>query len=204
MTYEELIENYQFELVTEERLAECEPFSCGDGDLDDFFVNDAVRFSKRMLGKTYQFSPKDKPNTIACTFTLSNDSIHITNRFNDQDKEKFLVNTDLIEKGLRRYPAVLIGRFGTNTKFAGNGFGSAVMNFIKTLVRTRMMTGCRFLIVDAYNTPSTIRFYLKNNFRFLIEDERLEAKYMNIGVGRLPLHTRFMFYDLVEMRTENR
>lgn len=66
-----------------------------------------------------------------------------------------------------------------------------------------MMTGCRFLIVDAYNTPSTIHFYLKNNFRFLIEDERLEAKYMNIGVGRLPLHTRFMYYDLIEMRTES-
>lgn len=203
MTYDELIENYRFELVTENRLAVCEPFSCGDGDLDDFFANDAVRFSKRMLGKTYQFCPKNEPNTIACTFTLSNDSIHITNRFNDQDKEKFLVNTDLIEKGLRRYPAVLIGRFGTNTKIAGNGFGSAVMDFIKTLVRTSMMTGCRFLIVDAYNTPSTIHFYLKNRFRFLIEDERLEAKYMNIGMGRLPLHTRFMYYDLVEMRTEN-
>ena len=36
MTYEELIENYRFELVTENRLAECEPFSCGDGELDDF------------------------------------------------------------------------------------------------------------------------------------------------------------------------
>lgn len=53
------------------------------------------------------------------------------------------------------------------------------------------------------NTPNTIHFYLKNNFHFLIEDERLEAKYMNIGMGRLPLHTRFMYYDLVEMRTEN-
>lgn len=167
MTYEELIENYRFELVSENRLAECEPFSCGDEDLDDFFVNDAVRFSKRMLGKTYQFCPKDKPNTIACTFTLSNDSIHITNRFNDQDKEKFLVDTDLIEKGLRRYPAVLIGRFGTNTKFAGNGLGSAVIRFIKILVHTSMMTGCRFLIVDAYNTPSTIHFYLKTASVFL-------------------------------------
>ena len=35
MTYEELIENYRFELVTGNRLAECEFFSCGDEDLDD-------------------------------------------------------------------------------------------------------------------------------------------------------------------------
>ena len=33
MTYGELIENYRFELVTENRLAECTPFSCGDVDL---------------------------------------------------------------------------------------------------------------------------------------------------------------------------
>lgn len=65
-----------------------------------------------------------------------------------------------------------------------------------------MLTGCRFLIVDAYNTPNTIRFYQKNDFHFLIEDERLEAKYMGIGVGRLPLNTRLMYYDLLDMQTE--
>ena len=54
MTYEELIENYRFELVSENRLAECEPFSCGDEDLDDFFVNDAVRFSNSSFGFGFQ------------------------------------------------------------------------------------------------------------------------------------------------------
>ena len=202
MTYEELVKNYRIEIVTEERLAECEPFSCGNEDLDDFFSNNAVTYGKHLLGKTYQFCPKETPNIVACAFTLSNDSIRITNKFHDDCKDKFLNDTNLSEKGLRRYPAVLIGRLGTDVKFAGQGFGSAVLCFIKTWVQTKMLTGCRFLIVDAYNTPNTIRFYQTNDFHFLIEDERLEAKYMGIGVGHLPLNTRLMYYDLLDMQTE--
>lgn len=200
MTYRELIENYQLETVTEQRLAACEPFSCGNDDLDDFFINSAVIYNNYLLGKTYQFRSINEPDVIACTFTLSNDSIRITNKFHDDYKDRFLNDTNLSEKGLRRYPAVLIGRFGTNVKFAGKGVGSAVMHFIKTWMYAESLTGCRFLIVDAYNIPSTIHFYQKNGFRFLIDDEKLEAKYMGIGVGRLPLHTRLMYYDLMEMR----
>lgn len=33
----------------------------------------------------------------------------------------------------------------------------------------------------------------------LAEDERLEAKYVGIGIGRLPLHTRLMYFDLLNM-----
>lgn len=44
MTYEDLIRNYRLEKVTERRLAECEPFSCGNEDLNDFFNNTAVMF----------------------------------------------------------------------------------------------------------------------------------------------------------------
>lgn len=112
MTYEELVKNYRIEIVTEERLAECEPFSCGNEDLDDFFNNNAITYSEYLLGKTYQFRSINEPNVIACTFTLSNDSIRITNKFNDDYKDKFLNDTNLSEKGLRRYPAVLIGRLG--------------------------------------------------------------------------------------------
>ena len=34
----------------------------------------------------------------------------------------------------------------------------------------------------------------------LIDDERLEAKYMGIGVGRLPLNTRLMYFDLLKIK----
>ena len=118
---------------------------------------------------------------------------------NEDYKHIFLTNTSLEDKRLRRFPAVLIGRLATNKAFAGKGFGSAVMYFIKTWFRFNNKTGCRFLIVDAYNNEATLHYYLKNGFKFLVDDERLEAKYMEIGIGRLPLHTRLMYYDLLEV-----
>ena len=114
-------------------------------------------------------------------------------------KKSVLDFTDLQGKRLRRCPAVLIGRLATNKKFAGKGIGTAVMDLIKNWFRYNNKTGCRFIIVDAYNSDSTIHYYQKNGFKYLVEDERFEAKYMEIGVGRLPLNTRLMYFDLLGM-----
>lgn len=46
-------------------------------------------------------------------------------------------------------------------------------------------------------------YYEKNGFKFLIDDERLEAKYMGIGVGRLPLNTRLMYFDLLKIKVDD-
>ena len=203
MTAEELLKVCDLYIATTKKLEQCEAFSCENKDLDEFFANDSVIYNKHLLGKTYLFCLKNNPNIVVCAFTLSNDSIRITNKFNENAKNKFLNSTNLTEKNIRRYPAVLIGRLATNKLFAGKGIGTGVMEFIKSWFRVGNKTGCRFIIVDAYNTPATIHYYLKNNFQFLIEDERLEAKYMGIGMGRLPLHTRLMFFDLLGITSDN-
>ena len=64
-------------------------------------------------------------------------------------------------------------------------------------------TGCRFLIVDALNCADTLHYYEKNGFRYLIPDERLEAKYMGVGMGRLPLNTRLMYFDLLKLKVNS-
>ena len=92
---------------------------------------------------------------------------------------------------------------GTSKDFAGKGYGTAIMDFIKVLFRTNNRTGCRFLIVDALNRPDTLHYYEKNGFRYLIADERLEAKYMGIGVGHLPLNTRLMYFDLLKLKVNS-
>lgn len=70
---------------------------------------------------------------------------------------------------LRRNPGVLVGRLGTNIEFAKQGFGSAVMDFIKAWFRSdENKTDCRFIIVDAINKPEVIHYYQKNNFKFLL------------------------------------
>ena len=185
--------------VTAEKLAMCEPFTCENQDLDDFFANDSVLYAQHLLGKTYLFSLRNNPDIIVAAFTLSNDSIRLTNKLNEESKNMFLQETDLQGKHLRRFPAVLLGRLATNKNFAGKGIGSAVMDFIKTWFLIGNKTGCRFIIVDAYNNEATLHYYLKNGFKFLVDDERLEAKYMGIGVGRLPLNTRLMYFDLLDL-----
>ncbi len=199
MTYRELLGICDLVIVDAKRLAMCEPFECANKDLNDFFANDAVLYSKRLLGKTYLFCLKETPNIIVAAFTVSNDSIRMTNKLYEEAKTIFLKQTELEEKRLRRFPAVLIGRLATNKVYAGKGVGTAVMDFIKRWFRFDNKTGCRFIIVDAYNSEATIHYYLKNGFKFLLDDERLEAKYMGIGVGRLPLNTRLMYYDLLSL-----
>lgn len=200
MTIEQLLAECDIVRASSEKLAQCNPFSCDDEDLDEFFAKDCIVNQKRLLGKNYLFVLKKSPNTIVSAFSLSNDSIRLTNRITDEYKELFLDDTDLRDKTLKRFPAVLIGRLGTNKEFARRGYGTAIMDFIKVLFRTNNRTGCRFIIVDALNRTETLHYYKKNGFRYLIDDEQLEAKYMGIGVNRLPLNTRLMYFDLLKIK----
>lgn len=199
MTVDQLLIECDLFRASVKKLALCKPFSCDDEDLDEFFSKDCLINQHKLLGKTYLFCLKSHPDTIVTAFSLSNDSIRLTNRITDEYKEQFLNDTELRDKTLKRFPAVLIGRLGTSKDFAGRGYGSAIMDFIKVLFRTNNRTGCRFLIVDAMNRPETLHFYEKNGFQYLIDDERLEAKYMGIGVGHLLLNTRLMYYDLLKL-----
>ena len=72
-----LLEKCKLVKLDDKILEICHPFTCGDADLDDFFQNDAMRYKKELLGKTYCFILDEDPKTIVCMFTLSNDSIRV-------------------------------------------------------------------------------------------------------------------------------
>ena len=72
-----LIEQCTFFELTEDVLATCQPFSCGNADLNDFFQNDATRYARYLMGKTYCFRLNSDPSKIVCALTVSNDSIRI-------------------------------------------------------------------------------------------------------------------------------
>lgn len=119
MTVEQLLIECDVVRASSKRLAKCKPFSCDDSDLDEFFSKDCLINQGKLLGKTYLFCLKSQPDTIVVAFSLSNDSIRLTNRIADEDKEQFLADTELRDKTLKRFPAALIGRLGTNKDFAG-------------------------------------------------------------------------------------
>ncbi len=49
----------------------CQDFSCGNSDLDDFFKNDAIKYSEDLMGKTYCWLTDTKPYKIVALVTLA-------------------------------------------------------------------------------------------------------------------------------------
>ena len=95
-------------------------------------------------------------------------------------------------------PCRLIGRLGVNKSFQGKGLkiGRQVVNFIKLwFLDDNNKTGCRFLVVDAYNKPEVLSFYEQNGFKYLYatEDDEKEATQSDSE----SLNTRLMFLDLL-------
>lgn len=179
--------------LSDDVITNCENFTCGNEDLDDFFMNDAKKYADELMGKTYCWITDNKPHQIVALFTLANDSIKTTH-LEPYTKNKLNRPIENPKRG-RSYPAALLGRIGINTEFQGKQLGSQLLGFIKDWFRADdNKTGCRFLVVDAYNSPKTINFYKRNGFRFLHKNEDEEKQYYHISDEIIS--TRLMYFDL--------
>ena len=72
-----LLEKCKLVKLDDKILEICHPFTCGDADLDDFFQNDAMRYKKELLGKTYCFILDQDPKTIVCKSPLARMAVPI-------------------------------------------------------------------------------------------------------------------------------
>ena len=188
-----LFDNCTMMQLSGEVFANCDAFSCGNADLDDFFLNDAKKYAEELMGKTYCWITDAKPHKIVELFTLANDSIKTT-YLDSPTKNRINRPIENPKRG-RSYPAALIGRIGVNTEFQGLHIGSQLISYIKSWFRAEdNKTGCRFLVVDAYNSARTLRFYEKNGFRYLHKDDEEERRYYRIVDEYVS--TRLMYFDL--------
>ncbi len=191
-----LEDNCTFSILTQEILDSCNSFDCGDDDLNDFFANDSVNYSRQLIGKSYCFRLNENPSEIVCAFTISNDSIR-AHLLPGSRRRKFTNNIPSTKR-LRRYPAVLIGRLGVSNDYRGQGIGTEVMNLIKYwFIEPKNKTGCRFIVVDAYNTPNTRDYYFNNGFNDLFSTEDQEKEYTRSAGS--PLKTRLMYFELIDL-----
>lgn len=179
------------------------PFSCGntdgDRDLEEFFHTQALMFAKEKLGQTYcVINNEGEEAEIVAFFTVSNDSIKTT--FIPKKAVNKIERKIPGRKHLHTYPAVLIGRLGVNQKYQGHNYfiGQQIINYIKIwFTDDDNKTGCRFLVVDAYNKEKVLSFYERNKFKFLYADEATEKQEQHIENENEQLHTRHMFLDLL-------
>ena len=192
---------------TEEVAKECHEFHCGEADLDDFFSKDAFEYEEFRMGKSYCIRLNDDPKTIVAIYTVSSDSIRIFDL--PRSRRDAMLKITHHRKRLKRYPGILIGRFGVNSEFAHQGIGSQVLDVIKLWFDSSVVkAGCRFLIVDALNKPEVLAFYRKNGFEALFTSEQQEDFYVNPPkdeeqrlmrlANPTKLETRLMFTDLLK------
>ena len=181
--------------------ADLEGFCCGDKDLDDFFTNDCFAYAKELLGKTYFYTVKYAPTTVVCAFTLANAGIRVSDLPNARRKK---VEANIPHaKSLKDYPAVLIARLGVSKDFRSKHIGSDVLRYIKYwFLDPYNKTGCRYVLVDAFNSASTIRFYESNGFATVFSSEEQEKEYRHIAEER-PLNTRLTYFDLMPLAKDN-
>lgn len=187
-------------------LQNCQPFDCDHPDLNDFFANDVLNYSMELLGKTYCFVLDDDPSVIVCAFTISNDSIKTTHLPNARKKKVTKVIPR--EKQMRSYPAVLIGRLGVNKNYRMvegevERTGKQLMDFIKSwFIDGANKTGCRFIVVDSYNEPKPLRYYVQNDFVSLFSSEEQEKEFTGLKTEDT-LITRLMYFDLIVLANKN-
>lgn len=151
-------------------------FSCLDPDLDDFILNDAHKQQKELLSITYAYVLKhftDKPIAFA---SLSNSDIKLKP---DHPARRIIKNVPYQD-----FPAVKIGRLGVADEFQKQGLGGHILNLLKIFFTTNNRTGCRFLVVDAYNNNRVLKFYENNFFLFYHHSDSKKK-------------TRIMYYDLI-------
>lgn len=181
---------------TKEVAGYCNFFSCGDKDLDEFFEKDAIFYNTELIGKTYAWVKSDNPRQIVGLTTLANDSIK-SQHIAKSAKNRIQRHVPNSKRGIN-FPAVLIGRLGVSSEFQGKSWniGSQIRDFIKDWFRSESnKTGCRFIVVDAYNNPLTLHFYEKNGFKHLYKSEQEERDFLELKPDEA-LATRFMFFDL--------
>ena len=157
------------------------PFDCGDEDINDFFVSQAMHYQKELLAVTYFL--EDGENTVFY-FTLSNDKVtalELSKGFWRKIKALFPHS-----KHRKDYPAVKIGRLAVSMTYKGQGIGTDIVSAVKQmLINNHSISACRFLTVDAYK--EAYPFYIKNGFKPLVND-------MEEDTFTIP-----MYYDLKEL-----
>jgi hypothetical protein len=200
-----LLEKCTLQVYNEDILKNCIPFDCDNSDLNEFFSKDVIDYSSELLGKTYCFTLDENPSVIICAFTISNDSIKTTHLPNARKKK--VIKDIPRQKQMRSYPAVLIGRLGVNKDFRFvdgelQRTGDQLMDFVKSwFIDSANKTGCRFIVVDAYNEFKPLRYYLNNGFSELFSTEEQEKEFTDIEADEV-LSTRLLFFDLILLRTE--
>ncbi|MBC7246399.1 MAG: GNAT family N-acetyltransferase [Actinobacteria bacterium] len=149
-------ENISLQDLTSEPLSEeniPSDFDCGDEDLNDFIINDALRHQNANVAMTTLVKYKGK--TVGF-YSLATDCISLAKEEKDRIKREYNIPYS-------EYPALKICRLGVQKDFQGKGIGrTMVYDVIGLALEIQEWIGLRFISVDAYQDSRD--FYEKLGF----------------------------------------
>lgn len=163
-------------------------FDCDLEDITSFLKDDALNYQHQKIANTYIF--KDDNANILAFFSIANDCLNDTGDkkgftnsiWNKLHREIKLPNT----KRIRHYPSIKIARLGVDKNYQGTGLAYQLMDFIKGWVTIDHKPACRLLLLDAVNQSRQIKYYDRNEFKFLLLSDEHNK-------------TRFMYFDLFKL-----
>lgn len=141
-------------------------FSCGHGGLDEFLFKYAEDNQNDLLFRVYSYSVNAGDNS---NFVPSEPVAFVSLCNNSQDLEL----EDIESKGLNaphirefkyRFPAVSIGHMGVHVAYQRKSIGTNILNLVKRIFAIDNKTGCRFINLQAINSPEVMKFYRFNDF----------------------------------------
>lgn len=178
-------------------------FDCGREDINDFFLNDASDYQDELFGKTYIFVREEAPSNIVAAFTVANASV-FTKRLPNARKKKISYEIHQ-SKGSINYPAVLLGRLGVDLRYQHTHLGPQIIDFVAQWFSSdNNKSGCRHLIVDAYNEQGLIEFYERNGLKLFFSTEQQERDYRSLDADDTEkLETRLMYRDLILLKRKS-
>ncbi len=153
-------------------------FDCGDCDLNEFLIDDALLFAEKRIANTYIL---EDDGSIVAYFCLLNDKVSRQDVTNSQWKRVKDAFPD--GKHFSSYPAIKIGRFAVSPRYKGKNIGTFLMSKLKEMLMSNP-NAFRYITVDAY--LSAVGFYEKNEFKRLTQKEEND-------------HTRLMFFDMMSL-----
>lgn len=163
-------------------------FNCGEPEINNFLFEDSKNYQRERMANTFLFTTED--GSVVAYFCISNDCLV------DRGQEKGYTNTVFNrlhrkiqlpnDKRIRQYPAVKVGRLGVDIKYHGSGLAYELMLFIKGFTVANNKPACRLLLLDALNKERQLKYYIKNGFEFLLEEDKDAVN-------------RIMYFDLIKI-----
>ena len=180
-------------------------FDCGREEVNDFFKCEAQAYQNELFGKTYflcdpqSASEGRGPLKAAAGFTVANACIFTSQLPNSRQKK--IGHEVHNEKGLVNYPAVLLAQLGIDNNYKGHQLGRQIIDYVAYwFTRDDNKSGCRHLILDAYNEEGLIQYYRNSGMEMFFSTEEQERKYRNWPENKGPLKTRLMFRDMILLK----